>query len=32
MLDSYFSAKSNEKIIDWHADIPSDLPSNPHQI
>ena len=29
MLDSYFSAKSNEKIIDWHADIPSDLPSNP---
>ena len=32
MLDSYFSARSNEKIIDWHADIPLDLPSNPTNI
>jgi len=28
-IDSYFSAISNEKIIDWHADIPIDLPTNP---
>ena len=28
-MDSYFSPKSNEKIIDWHADIPMALSKNP---
>ena len=28
-IDSYFSPISNEKIIDWHADIPINLSTNP---
>ena len=28
-MDSYFSPKSNEKTIDWHADIPMALSKNP---
>lgn len=28
-IDSYFSPISNEKIVDWHADIPTDFPANP---
>ncbi len=30
-VDSYFSPKSDEMIVDWHADVPGDLPIKPDQ-